>query len=120
MIIPSDILDRLRNVGLLVSEPFVATHVAYPDGCVIAKPATVRGNHIAGYEGYWGDGDILIDAPSLFFHADPEEWIVTAHEYVPGPGPGDFVHCFPNPDAAVADILDFFFGDPSRMAKYER
>jgi len=40
---------------------------------------------------------------------------VTSHDYVPGPGPGDFVNEWNTAEEAVADILDFYFGSSVRM-----
>lgn len=120
MIIPSHYLDRLRAAGLLVSEPFISTHLSFPDGHSVGKPQSVGGNSIPGFEAFWGDENILLDAPAVFFHATDDHWIVTAQEYMPGPGPGDFTHCFTTPDEAVADILDFYFGDPARIALYRQ
>jgi hypothetical protein len=44
-------------------------------------------------------------------------WVIDAVDHVPGPGPGDFVDRRDTPEEAVADILEFFFGDPRRMAE---
>jgi hypothetical protein len=41
--------------------------------------------------------------------------IVYSVDYIPDPGPGDFVNEWNSIDEALEDILDFFFGDPSRM-----
>jgi hypothetical protein len=120
MLIPGEHLDRLRNAGLLVSEPFVPYHRSFPDGHKIGKPQAVGGNAIPGFEAYWGDDDILVDAPAVILHAEAGQWVVTAHEYIPDPGPGDFVHVFVTPGEAIADILDFFFGDPARMTTYRQ
>jgi hypothetical protein len=115
MRVPERCLDKLRAAGLLVSDPYVPNHLAYPDGVMAAKPASIRGNSIPGYESYWGVGGPLVDAPSLVLHCDGDKWLLTSHDYVPGPGPGDFVNEWDSPDQAIADILAFFFGDPSRM-----
>jgi len=118
VVIPAAYLDRLRNAGLLVSEPFLSSHRAFPDGHIVGKPQSVGGNAIAGFECYWGDAHILLDAPTLFLHADSGHWVVTADEYAPGPGLGDFVHVWPSADQAIADILDFFFSDSARIDLY--
>jgi hypothetical protein len=108
-------LDRLRAAGLLVSEPFVPDHIAFPDGVIVAKPASVAGHSLPGYEARWGPGGVLLDAPGLWLHSDDSKWFVTSHELIPGPGPGDFVNVWDTPEEAVADILDFYFGSSARM-----
>lgn len=108
-------LDRLRAARLLVSTPFVPGHLAFPDGVIVAKPASVPGHSLPDYEAGWGMGDITLDAPALFLHSDNGKWFVTSHDYVPGPGPGDFVNEWTCAEEAIADILDFYFGDAARM-----
>jgi len=115
--IPEQYLNQLRGVGLLISEPFVHGHKAFPDGVIVAKPASVSGNAQADFECWWGDTNIVLDAPGLWLHSDGESWIVTKHEYVPGPGPGDFRNVWATAEEAVTDILDFYFGNPERMQR---
>lgn len=106
-------LDRLRDTGLLVSDPFVANHVAFPDGVMVAKPASVKGNSLPDFECSWGG--CKLDAPSLSLHSGGARWFVTSHDFIPGPGPGDFVNEWATAEEAVADVLDFYFGNPARM-----
>ncbi len=117
MKVPEDCLDRLRAAGLLVSEPYVPNHVGWPDGVAVGKPNTVPGNCLPGSKGLWGSTGQVVDAPCPRLHFAPEtgEWVVTVHEYIPGPGPGDFVNSWGTPEEAVADILDYLLGDPARM-----
>jgi hypothetical protein len=113
--IPERYLDKLRAAGLLVSEPFHPDHAAFPGGATVGKPASVAGHSLPDYKAGWGLTDITLDAPSLWFHSDGGKWFVTSHDYVPGPGPGDFVDEWDTPEKAVADILDFYFGSAARM-----
>ncbi len=113
--IPESYLDALRAAGLLVSDPYVPTHVASPDGVLVCKPASAAGHSLPNYELYWEPEGVLIDAPGLRLHSDGERWFVRCHEYVPGPGPGDFRNEWGTPEEAVADVLDFYFGSPVRM-----
>jgi hypothetical protein len=113
--IPEKYLEQLRAAGLLTSEPFVSGHVAYPDGVTVAKPSSVAGHSLPNYDGGWGETDIKINAPALWFHYDRGRWFVTSLDYVPGPGPGDFVNQWTSPEEAVSDILDFYFGSSVRM-----
>ena len=119
-VIPAQHLDRLRAAGLLISEPFVHDHVAFPDGVTVCKPASVAGHSLPDLEGWWGPTDVMLDAPCLWFHCDGGQWIVTSRDWVPGPGPGDFVNTWGTAEEAVADILDFYFGDPGRMEAKRR
>jgi hypothetical protein len=118
MLIPESVINQLLQRGLVVSEePFVSGHIAFPDGHIVGKPRTIEGNCNPEIECYWGlFSEIVLDAPTIVLHRDGNEWVVTVDQYVPGPGPGDFVNRHPTSDDAVADILDYFFGDPSRMA----
>jgi hypothetical protein len=116
-VIPENHLDQLRAAGLLISEPFVPNHITYPDGVgvIVAKPASVAGHSLPGYEARWGPGGVVLDAPGLRLHSDGSKWFVTSHECVPGPGPGDFVNVWDTSEEATADILDFYFGSSARM-----
>ena len=118
MLIPETYLARLRSAGLLISDPFVPTHVAYPDGVIVGKPVKAFGNTVPGLERGWGLDGPSLDAPAVEFHYDAarDKWVVTSWDYIPGPGPGDFVNEWRSGDEAVADILDFYFGDPLRMS----
>ncbi len=115
MRIPNEALARLTDAGLLVSDPFVENHVGYPDGVAVAKPTSVSGNSMPGYDAGWGTAEIHLDAPVLHLHGNRGCWVVTSHDYVPGPGPGDFVNEHGLIKDAVDDILDFFLGNPDRM-----
>ena len=111
-------IERLRSTGLVVSEPFVPDHYGFPGGVVVGKPAAVPGHSLPDFEFGWCEADgseIMLDAPILYLHSDGRYWLVTSHDYVPGPGPGDFVTSWATPEEAIADIMDFFFGAPDRM-----
>jgi hypothetical protein len=113
--IPDHIINQLRDAGLFVDQYFGSDHTSFPDGVVIAKPVSVAGNDVPGFDCQFGDSEMRV-GPALFFHRAGAKWIVTSHDFVPGPGPGDFVNAWDTPEQAVADILDFYFGDPVRMA----
>lgn len=112
--IPVQYLDELGAAGLLLSEPF-DPRSRCPDGVIVCKPASVAGHSLPGFAARWGATEIRLDAPPLLLHSVGDEWFVTSHDYIPGPGPGDFVDVWNSPEEAVADILDFFFGSPARM-----
>lgn len=114
--IPINCQKRLLSVGLFVSPPAPKSHVM-PGFVVVGKPLTVAGNSIPGFKtGYQSiDRKIEFDAPPVCFWYDGEVWIVLSEDYCPGPGPGDFLDTWATADEAVDDIIDFYFGDPSRM-----
>ena len=101
MRIPDNYLDRLRNAGLVISEePFVPDHVAYPNGHIVGKPRETLGNSIPEMEGYWGYTGIVLNAPTMYFYRARGKWVVAVEDWVPGPGPGDFVHADAGTDHA--------------------
>jgi hypothetical protein len=105
MRVPENYLEQLRAAGLIIQGPFPAGHRAFPDGVMMSREQeTVHGN-LAG-----------LKSPVVWLHTKDERWYVNSLEYVPGPGPGDFGHEFATAEEAVADILDFFFGNPARIA----
>jgi hypothetical protein len=113
--LPDACLSELRSAGLLVTDhAFPPGHVAWPDGYVIYKPKEAGGNCIRLDE-HFQHGSPLIDAPPVVLHAERGKWVVTVCEGIPLPGPGDFIDEWETPEQAVADIRDYFFGDPTRM-----
>jgi len=117
VLIQSKYLQPFRDKNLLVSStPFPSGHRAFPDGHIIAKPVSVKGNCLQGRSpSFFGEDEVELDAPTVFFHCDGSQWFVTVSESAPGPGPGDFRNSFESPEEAIADVLDYFFGDPARM-----
>lgn len=112
-------LDQLRSAGLHVSHPIPA----FGDGVWICKPTTTPGHKVPGLEGGYitlegeGPGCPDIDAPMLAFFYHNDKWIVSGQDYAGGMGPADFIDEWETLEEAVNDILDFFFGDPTRMQK---
>lgn len=119
MKIPDSHIARLRSHGLFVAPPMPSDH-AFPDGVLVGKPATVSGNHIENYSTGFvldveNDEQVEFDAPTVWFFGHCGVWVVQGQECSPVPGPADFLNEWGSPEAAVQDILDFFFGDPERM-----
>jgi hypothetical protein len=113
--------ERLRAHGLFVSDPRSADS-CYPDGVLIGKPVSVRGNHIPNFStGYVinlnADEEIQFDAPPVWLFGHGGVWVVQAQDHSPVPGPGDFINEWKTPEEAVQDIVDFYFGDPERMQR---
>lgn len=111
-------LDQLRAAGLFVSQPVPA----FGGGYWICKPKTTQGNNAPGLT--FGFISLAPDPPSpktdapllkLMFKDD--HWIVNGVDQAGGMGPTDFIDKWATPEEAVKDILDFYFGDPSRMQK---
>lgn len=105
-------LKQLRERHLHVSQPFQKGRTL-EDAVRVAKPATVPGNFVLGFESECGE--IPINAPALLLRSTNEGWVVLYQDHVPTPGPGDFENIWQTPQEAVDDILDFYFGNPERM-----
>lgn len=119
MSIPASSLEKLRAAGLVTFRPFRTTHGVIIDGIRVAKPRSTPGNALQG-EGSMlaiaaGKEVTTLDAPILELYTNGNSWFVRSHDWVPGPGPGDFVNEWSTVDQAVIDILDFYFGPPARM-----
>lgn len=115
-------LQRLKEAGLYISEPFPEGH-GWEHGVRIGKPVTTPGNSIPDYDdGYITIGSKSveppeIDSPIVIFYHKGNSWVVHSQECVPDPGPGDFQNVWNTPEEALDDIIDFFFGDPERMRR---
>lgn len=111
-------LEQLRSAGLFVSSPIAA----FGNGYWICKPTTTLGNIAPGLE--FGFISLepeppcpKIDAPMLKFMFRNGQWVVDGQDSAGGMSPTDFINKWSTPSEAVRDILDFYFGDPSRMQK---
>ncbi|MBC7999617.1 MAG: hypothetical protein IAF58_16820 [Leptolyngbya sp.] len=99
-----------------MSNPFPDGH-GWEHGVRLGKPASVKGNKVDGLS--FRVGNVLVDAPSVVLYTDGQTWAVELQEHVPNPGPGDFRNLWNSPEEAIADILDYFFGDPERMSEFD-
>ncbi len=104
-------LQQLRDMKLYVSKPF-APGRAFEYSVWIAKPTSVSGNRIDGYDSLCAS--IPIDAPAVMLQPTDEGWVVLNQEHSIQ-GPGDFRNIWKTQQEAVEDILDFYFGNPERM-----
>jgi hypothetical protein len=115
MKIANEHIEKLRSHGLFVSEPRISTAV-FANGVRVGKPATVAGNHIPDYTTGYADLEkgtkVEFDAPLLWMFGQGGTWIVTGEQQG---RPSDFQDQWNTQEEAVNDILDFFFGDPTRM-----
>lgn len=113
-------LDRLQDSGLFVSHPLAA----FGGGVWVVKPTTTKGHYIPEYSaGYIAIGDEPVppdtNAPMTAFYRQNSAWVVNIK---PTTGrkmePDEFFHEWESPEEAIEDILDFYFGNPSRMLAY--
>lgn len=111
-------LSKLKNAGLHVSPPVAA----YNGGIWIKKPIDIKGHHIPQYESSYvsfdesPDDQPESDAPMLMFYRDKSKWVVDGKRSSGKElGPGEFINEWATPEEAIEDILDFYFGDSSRM-----
>lgn len=129
-LIPVRYLEQLQALGLWFH---VAPH-CFNHGVRIYKPTVAGGNRIAEFEPtqlvnlHEENGNLVTqvlspqsDAATVYLFQDPLEgkWIVSAADGVGGMVPGDFVDVWDSGEEAIADIEDFYFGDPARMRAKE-
>jgi len=107
-------LQSLRERGLFVSQPYIKGHVL-EFGVKIGKPTSVPGNFIPEFETAYDD--TKMNAPILTLFSTGDLWFTHVQEHIPNPGAGDFTNEWSSPEDAITDILDYFFGDPSRMKR---
>lgn len=109
--LPEHYQNELRSRGLVLSKPFVEDHVL-PAAVFVGKPDTVAGNSIPSHKCLFHEHNL--DAPVLYVYFQHGKWHVALME-VSGGGRGDFHDQWDTPEEVVADVIDFFFGDPKRM-----
>jgi hypothetical protein len=118
--IPEPCLAKLTAAGLLALRPFRMSRGGLAlEGIRIAKPRSTPGNTLPGEEVTLSSGGVqvdVLDAPILDLYTNGASWFVRSHDWIPGPGPGDFLNGWSTVDEAIADVLDFYFGHPGRMA----
>ena len=105
-------IAHLKSYGLLVSGPDES-------GCryTVGKPISVEGNVRVLSYAMWKD-DTPLDGPFVDIIIEDDTIAVQVRLTVPGPGPGDFRNIYTEVDAAVDDVIDFFFGDPERIRAF--
>ena len=103
--LPPDLALQLRHAGLVVEQVFPPQHVAYPNGYLVGKPATLV--TVAPPMRVSSLNSIpLVGAVCLW--PDDAGWSVARAEAVPGPGPGDFERKFPSASKAVRFVLEYW------------
>ncbi len=112
----ANLIFKLEQAGLFISKPYPISH-SLSLGVVVGKPTNIQGNKIDNFR--HGYDEVDMDAPDVKLFFKDGQWIVWGQEGVPVPGPGDFKNSWNTAIEAVEDILDFYFGDPSRMKAKE-
>ena len=107
-------LQKLRDNGLFVSEPYPQGHVL-EFGVIVGKPTQVGGNFIPEFETAYDE--IRMNAPMLTLFSTGKIWLTHVQEHIPDPGAGDFTNEWNSPEEAINDILDYYFGNPARMKR---
>jgi hypothetical protein len=87
----------------------------YAGGYSIGKPEMIPGNRREGCRVYFQSEHTYCDTPILRLYPQQNMWIVQVNWLVPGPGPGDFKDRFTSLEDAANAVIDYFFGDPSKM-----
>jgi hypothetical protein len=111
-----DLKLALREKGLNISDTpdFPTGHVAYPNGYMVLKPASIGGNSIPGYES-WFDNDAgeeeLCDAPTVNIFFQNEKWYSEVSEGLGGIAPGDFKREFGSEKEMIEFIIKYFFDE---------
>ena len=105
--------ERLQQSGLLVD--WNGPIGPFANGFAVAKPTATPGNSIPDWKAFWGPERIPINAPIAHVYPWEGRWVFQISEYIPGPGPGDFVRFFDTLEEAVTAVLDYYFGDPTLM-----
>lgn len=109
------LVQETVDLGLLLNR---LNNGPFRHGFIVCKPDTTVGNTRPGSKHLFGDidGSTQTDAPVSWLFPDPDgTWNFLVHCYTPGPGPGDFNNNHPTLKEAIADMRDYYFGDPTRM-----
>ena len=115
--IGEEYLAQLRERGLLASTPFSAERTL-AHGVWVMKPAITEGNSVPEYDMGYRDssGTTPCNAPPILIIPEDGKWAVWMQEGIPAMRPGDFKNHWSTEQEAIDDVLDFYFGNPERMA----
>ncbi len=115
-LLPQEFLESVRENGLDIGDfpNFESAHAVYPSGYSINLPQCSGGNRISEFECYFIDyrgHEQVSHMPSLTLWGEAGNWNAQVWNYVPRPGPGDFMKRFVSLDDVLKCILSYFF-DP--------
>jgi hypothetical protein len=108
-------LQRIKDAGLTYhsADPediaIIGDRWEYQHKFWIYKPATKDTGRLLVMQ---PGNEILVEHARIELHLlkGQDQWTLYFHEYIPGPGPTDFICAFPQLDAAIDSVLDFYFG----------
>ncbi|NEO84256.1 MAG: hypothetical protein F6J87_08385 [Spirulina sp. SIO3F2] len=105
--------ERLKEAGLIVKE----NKGRKIKKLKIFKPASIPGNsrQERGFPISYESQRILCSAPKSMIFQQGDSWFFTVWLWAPGPGPGDFNDKYSSVSEVVDAVLDYYFGDPSKM-----
>ena len=98
-------LLKIRSKGLSVLSMHRGNYL-------VLKPFRTQGNSIPGRQVWFKNEageEEFSDAPSVEIWPIEAGWEMRVHEWVPGPGPGDFRRRVPSENALIADLDTYFF-----------
>jgi len=83
----------------------------------IFKPSSISGNarQENGFDIYHNSQRVHCSAPGSMIRQEGENWTFKVWIWVPGPGPGDFKETYSSISEVVDAVLDYYFGDSSKM-----
>jgi hypothetical protein len=108
-----DIISGIKAMGLAVSELDSGPdgQIDDPRDYLVAKPASVTGNSLKDYEMHLAPEGILLDMPAMRIFMKDGAYHAVVHEYIPGPGPGDFHNAYESAQELLSDIREYYFGN---------
>lgn len=114
-----DAVKKLKSAGLFLNAR--GTNKPCENGYTIAKPKRARGNTrkncevLIAVKGGPKWHKIRCDAPISYLYPKNFKWIFRVGEFTSAVKPGDFEEEFASINDAVSVILDYYFGDSSKM-----
>ena len=95
-------------------QDFPEERIAWPAGYLVCKSSSVKGNGHDSYDFMFDGNSVKMksDSPAIVIWNKDGKTHIEVSEYVPGPGPSDFIESFETEYDAVERILRYFF-DPN-------
>ncbi len=112
-------VNKLKSAGLFLNAR--GTSKPCENGYTIAKPKQARGNTRKNWEvlivvkGGPKWHKVRCDAPISYLYPKNNKWIFRVGEFTSSVEYGDFEEEFASIDDAVSAVLDYYFGNPSKM-----
>ncbi len=114
-----DAVKKLKSAGLFINA--LGTNKPCENGYTIAKPKQARGNTRKNWEvliavkGGLKWNKVRCDTPISYLYPKNNKWIFRVGEFTSAVEPGDFEEEFASINDAVPAVLDYYFGNPSKM-----